>query len=158
MEHITRIARILFQPTGNALLVGVGGSGKQSLSKLASFILGYEIFRIVVTTSYSLNDLKTDLQTLLKKTGVSGMQTVFLLTDSQIVDDRYLVYINDILASGYIPELYAKDEVERDENEMNNKNEVNMGHVKDYRYGKEEYKEDNGVGSLYRKLPEENEV
>jgi len=53
---------------------------------------------------------------------------------------------------------YAKDEVERDENEMNNKNEVNMGHVKDYRYGKEEYKEDNGVGSLYRKLPEENEV
>ena len=70
MEHITRIARILFQPCGNALLVGVGGSGKQSLSKLASFILNFEIFRIVVTTQYSLNDLKTDIQTLFKKTGV----------------------------------------------------------------------------------------
>jgi dynein heavy chain len=58
MQHVCRIARIIDQPAGNALLVGVGGSGKQSLSKLASFILGYEISRIVVSTNYTLNDLK----------------------------------------------------------------------------------------------------
>jgi len=62
MEHISRIARIINLPVGSALLVGVGGSGKQSLAKLSSFILGYDVFRIVVTSSYNMNDLMTDIQ------------------------------------------------------------------------------------------------
>jgi len=112
MEHISRIARITGQPAGNALLVGVGGSGKQSLSKLTAFILNFEVFRIVVSTNYGLGDLKTDIQTLFMKTGVQGTETLFLMTDSQIIDDLFLVYINDILSAGYIPELFAKDEID----------------------------------------------
>jgi len=46
------------------------------------------------------------------KSGVVGQPTLFILTDSQIVKDEFLVYINDILSAGYIPELFAKDELD----------------------------------------------
>ena len=84
MEHVSRIARIIDLPVGSALLVGVGGSGKQSLAKLSAFILGYDVIRIVVTTSYNMNDLKADIQMMFTKAGVTGNQLLFILTDGQI--------------------------------------------------------------------------
>ena len=111
MLHVVRIARIIGFPQGNALLVGVGGSGKQSLARLASFICGNTVSQIAVTSTFGVSELKEELKELYRKAGVKPAEPItFLLTDSQIVDERFLVFFNDVLASGIIPDLFTRDE------------------------------------------------
>ena len=54
MQHVLRINRILEAPRGNALLVGVGGSGKQSLSRLAAYISSLEVFQVTLRKGYGI--------------------------------------------------------------------------------------------------------
>ncbi|KAM7382161.1 hypothetical protein PAMA_012837 [Pampus argenteus] len=112
MAHICRINRILESPRGNALLVGVGGSGKQSLTRLAAFISSLEVFQITLRKGYGIADLKGDLASLYVKAGVKNIGTVLLMTDAQVADEKFLVLVNDLLASGEIPDLFQDDEVE----------------------------------------------
>ncbi|XP_016382633.1 dynein axonemal heavy chain 9 [Sinocyclocheilus rhinocerous] len=112
MSHICRINRILESPRGNALLVGVGGSGKQSLTRLAAFISSLEVFQITLKKGYGIPDLKSDLGALYIKAGVKNIGMVLLMTDAQVADEKFLVLVNDLLASGEIPDLFPDDEVE----------------------------------------------
>ncbi len=112
MQHILRINRILESPRGNALLVGVGGSGKQSLSRLSSYISSLEVFQVTLRKGYGIPDLKLDLGALYMKAGVKNIGVVFLMTDAQVSDEKFLVLINDLLASGEIPDLFQDDEIE----------------------------------------------
>ncbi|XP_004857611.1 dynein heavy chain 9, axonemal isoform X1 [Heterocephalus glaber] len=112
MCHVCRISRILESPRGNALLVGVGGSGKQSLTRLAAFVSSMDVFQITLRKGYQIPDFKVDLASLCLKAGVKNLSTVFLMTDAQVADERFLVLINDLLASAEIPDLYSDDEVE----------------------------------------------
>ena len=110
MKHVCRISRIILNPSGHALLVGVGGSGKQSLSRLASYICGYRVYQITISGSYGPNDLKEDLKIMYNLSGVKEEGVTFLFTDSQITNERFLVFMNDLLASGNIPDLFTPEE------------------------------------------------
>ncbi|NXA80882.1 DYH9 protein, partial [Thryothorus ludovicianus] len=112
MCHVCRISRVLRAPRGNALLVGVGGTGKQSLTRLAAFLSSLEVFQITLRKGYGVPDLKADLANLYLKAGLKGVGSVFLLSEAQLVDEQFLVLVNDFLASGEIPDLFPDEEVE----------------------------------------------
>jgi dynein heavy chain len=112
MKHACKIARIISADAGHALLVGVGGSGKQSLTRLASSICQYTTVTIMISSTYGINDLKIDLQNYYTKSGVKDEGLCFLFTEGQITKEQFLVYINDLLSSGEIADLFDVDGVD----------------------------------------------
>ncbi len=62
IEHIVKIHRVITTEYGNALLVGVGGSGRKSLTELATSIAAFDTFQIEQTKNYDFNAWRDDMK------------------------------------------------------------------------------------------------
>ena len=112
IEHVSRICRVIRLPLGNALLLGVGGSGRQSLTRLAAALEEFHLFSIEVAKGYGKNEWRDDLRKVLLMAGAEGKDVVFLFTDTQIVQENFLEDINNILNSGEVPNLWKSEDVQ----------------------------------------------
>eukprot|EP00435_Cladocopium_sp_Y103_P021055 s1702_g5.t1 len=123
LEHLSRVARVIKTPGGNALLVGVGGSGRQSCSRLACFLadcnsagykealaFGLSMDWIEIARGYDQVAFREDLKKLLIGAGGKGEKTVFLFSDSQIKSEGFVEDLNNLLNTGEVPNLFAPDE------------------------------------------------
>ncbi|GAB9466924.1 hypothetical protein Gpo141_00004287 [Globisporangium polare] len=135
--HIVAISRILIQPRGHALLLGMNGMGKRSLTRLCAFLKGYRCFEIEVKKNDGIVDFREDLKAVMmetvlgkkdrgdgvKNSGAAGAgratattvlgPSVLLLNDSQLVSDGFLDDINTLLSGGEIPKLFSLEEREK---------------------------------------------
>eukprot|EP00040_Diaphanoeca_grandis_P037866 m.251032 g.251032 ORF g.251032 m.251032 type:complete len:4203 (+) comp33890_c0_seq2:91-12699(+) len=118
MGHAARISRIIRQPLGNALLLGVGGSGRQSMTKLAASMADFECFQIELAKNYGITEWRTDLKQLMMKAGLENKPMVFLFSDTQIKSESFLEDINNILNSGDVPGIYDSPETDQIYNAM----------------------------------------
>eukprot|EP00961_Rhodomonas_salina_P063758 857225-Rhodomonas_salina.13 len=110
IEHITRICRVLRTPGGHALLVGIGGSGRQSCTRLASHIMDFTVVEIEISKAYGKNEWREDVKRLLSTAGGDGKPTTFLFTDSQIKLESFVEDINNLLNTAEVPNIFASDE------------------------------------------------
>ena len=108
LEHVVKIHRIIRFQKGCGLLVGFGGSGKQSLTKLATFTACYDLFQISLVRGYKESDFKEDLRSLFKL--VLDKPQTFLFTDSHVAEEGFLELVNNILTIGMVPGLFPEEE------------------------------------------------
>jgi len=93
------------------MLVGVGGSGRSSMAKLAASINSMSTFSIEITKSYRVKEWYEDIKRMLRMCGLEEDRTVqFLFSDTQIVFESFLEDINNLLNSGEIPNLFPPEE------------------------------------------------
>ncbi|XP_062480123.1 dynein axonemal heavy chain 10 isoform X3 [Pezoporus occidentalis] len=110
LEHLIHVHRIIRMDQGHALLIGVGGSGKQSLTRLAAYTAGCEVFEITLSRGYGESNFREDLKSLYQKLGIENKSVVFLFTDGHVAEESFLELINNMLTSGMVPALFPDDE------------------------------------------------
>jgi dynein heavy chain len=111
IKHICRVSRVLKQARGNCLLVGISGSGRQSLSRLATVILEFTLKTIVITKNFKMEDFNLTVIDLMRTTGAEQIQTTFLVNESDIKFEAQVESINNLLNTGEVPNLFESTQL-----------------------------------------------
>lgn len=112
IEHLARLARVLRQQRGHYMLVGVGGSGKKSITNLGSLLAGCKVDTIEQKKVYGKKEFKEDLFRMMCKVAIDNQLIAFSFADTQILQESFLEDVNNLLNAGEVPNMLNKDDLE----------------------------------------------
>ena len=81
---MARVSRIIAKPFGNGLLIGLGGNGRKTIAKLATFVNECNSFSINLHKNYGHLEWLDDLRNLYKTLGIDNKNIVFSFSDKDI--------------------------------------------------------------------------
>jgi len=113
LKHLMRIDRILNIPGEHGLLIGLTGSGRQSLCNLSAFIKSYKIFKIKgreEVEEYGRKEWLEDIKTLFLNAGLKKENTIFVCRDTSLIEESFYVDLNCIISSGIVYNLFSFEE------------------------------------------------
>lgn len=93
-QHIASTARVLRQPAGHMLMIGIGGTGKKAVVQLASYMQFCEFFHPTVSKHYNIHDFKEDIRKAMLRSGIQGMKVVLFINDRNIVQVRFSKFVS----------------------------------------------------------------
>jgi dynein heavy chain len=122
LKYLIKITRILRTKQGSAMLVGVGGSGKQSLTRLAAYICQQVVKQLTPDRADKVDELKGEFRNIYTdmikdfnpNTNKDIVKHTFLMTDAELKLDSFLETISSFLATGEIANLYPKKDEKND--------------------------------------------
>jgi dynein heavy chain len=93
ITHIAKIYRIINLKRGHAFLVGVGGSGRHSLTRMSAFLSKMNVYQLEVFKGFNLKNFREFLKVMYEQAAYKGkdkLKTVFIFSDNDVVQESFL--------------------------------------------------------------------
>ncbi|CAD2104163.1 Dhc93AB [Plasmodium vinckei petteri] len=109
IKHICKLIRIIDNLKSDALLLGIGGCGKTTISKFSSYVASKTFIEIDFSRHCTDNDIKKYLQNIFHRCAMKNEDIILFLKESKI-HDNFFIYINEYMCTNNIIDLYTKEE------------------------------------------------
>ncbi|CAF0810656.1 unnamed protein product [Adineta ricciae] len=110
VEHVLRICRVIQQPGGHLLLIGLDGTGRKTCLELSALVCGHSMFQLNIKRGYAYQDFRDDLKIVFKAVTVQNRPMALFIQEKDLLFDSFIEDIESILNSGTVVDLFEPDE------------------------------------------------